>query len=46
MLISRDSKSRAQNRVLELGYKFGMHRLWMVIEAKGDDGLSQGENVK
>lgn len=23
-----------------------MHRLWMVIEAKGEDGLSQGENVK
>lgn len=45
MFISRDTKSGAQNRELEPGYKFGIHRLWMVIEAEGVDEINQGENV-
>lgn len=45
-LFSRDIKSGAQNRELELGYKFGIRRLQMVMEAQGADDISQGENIK
>jgi hypothetical protein len=37
-------ESGSQGR--ELGYKFRIHRLWMVVQAKGIDKISQGENVK
>lgn len=46
MLISRDTKSETQNGEKELGYIFGIHRLWMGIEAKGVDMIIQRENVK
>lgn len=41
MPISRDAKSGAQSRELEMDYKFEIYRFWMVIDTKGQMRLSR-----